>query len=123
MNLKNDFFASTIDESLVDSTISAFNNVNYDITHKQKTKWKKDKGNNNNNGNNESDSRFIPIRDENKFDEQQMYHLKNGDSSKEKEEESCSKNKNKNKKILSFKSKAPLSEDGYISNLRTIYTT
>jgi len=35
------FFASTVDSGTVDECISAFNNMSYDITHKQRTKWNK----------------------------------------------------------------------------------
>ncbi len=126
----NDFFASTIDESLIDSTVSAFNNMSYDITDKQKTKWRKNMNKNNHNKET-TDSRFIPIRDENKFDQQQTYQTENKKepdrdiemaAEEETKEEIKEIKEEQQEKILSFKNKAPLAEDGYISNLRTIYT-
>ena len=60
-------FAATIDESWVDSAVSAFNNMTYDITNKQRTKWRKNKkgnrknkaGKNDINHNKDSTDRFI----------------------------------------------------------------
>lgn len=156
----NDFFGSTVDESVVDSTVSAFSNLKYDITHKQRTKWQRRSGsrgsarNPNPNSNLTSSSssgpgsksksksgskssgqnggdRFIPLRDEHQFDQQQSYHSaehklaapsSTRDDDKEESESPRPSDTRSTSKILSFQAAAPEAADGYISNLRTLYT-
>ena len=82
----------------------------------------------------------MPIRDEHKFDQQQKYqnieekeNKRNDDKNilTENGYKSCSKSSllslsssddSKKDKILSFKQTAPEPEDGYLSNLRVLYT-
>jgi len=115
-----DFFATTVDEAVVDGCISAFNNMSYDITHKQRTKWKR-QGKKGSQAHGDKD-RFIPIRDENKFDQQQSFQ----DKSDKKKKEDCTASSaappSQGSKILCFQTTAPEAADGYISNLRTLYT-
>jgi len=125
----NDFFASTVDESVADSSTNAFSNMNYDITNKQRTKWqrnRKSKQSQTSKSSTNSD-RFIPVRDEHQFDQQQSYHGARHktpaplDDNKSDDDHSPSNNQ-KGSKILSFQAAAPEAADGYISNLRTLYT-
>eukprot|EP01084_Bolivina_argentea_P154080 268620_1 len=151
----NDFFSTTVDNGLIDSTATAFNNMTYDITDRQRTKWRKNKAKDkrtkpsiHHHEQNKTESRFIPIRDENKFDQQQTYQNKddttitsssnnNNDSNPTNNDyksclkssllpssssQSTDKDSGTNEKVLSFKTKAPLAEDGYINNLRVLYT-
>ena len=81
----------------------------------------------------------MPIRDEHKFDQQQKYQNIEEKENKTNDDEtltengykSCSKSSllslsssddSKKDKILSFKQTAPEPEDGYLSNLRVLYT-
>eukprot|EP00485_Elphidium_margaritaceum_P000854 CAMPEP_0202691048 /NCGR_PEP_ID=MMETSP1385-20130828/5871_1 /ASSEMBLY_ACC=CAM_ASM_000861 /TAXON_ID=933848 /ORGANISM="Elphidium margaritaceum" /LENGTH=522 /DNA_ID=CAMNT_0049346393 /DNA_START=80 /DNA_END=1648 /DNA_ORIENTATION=- len=136
-----DFFGSTVDESWMDS-MAAFNNVAYDITDKQMTTWKKQSktggGKLSASASKRKDAdRFIPIRDEHKFDQQQTYHTDtkrvdaahNGNGNDNDDDDgsshvhrSDSTAEYEQHKILSFKTKAPEPSDGYISNLRVLYT-
>mmetsp|Transcript_73565 Transcript_73565/g.66196 ORF Transcript_73565/g.66196 Transcript_73565/m.66196 type:complete len:508 (-) Transcript_73565:135-1658(-) len=139
----HDFFGSTVDESWVDSTITAFNNLQCDITNKRETRWGRKNRKNTKNKSDRSDKtkidRFIPIRDEHKFDAQQTYQQQQDNDQKksnqninnnndqelvddDKNEEENENNNDNQHKILSFQSKAPEAPDGYISNLRTLYT-
>eukprot|EP00484_Ammonia_sp_Unknown_P000271 CAMPEP_0197022218 /NCGR_PEP_ID=MMETSP1384-20130603/3122_1 /TAXON_ID=29189 /ORGANISM="Ammonia sp." /LENGTH=528 /DNA_ID=CAMNT_0042450217 /DNA_START=84 /DNA_END=1670 /DNA_ORIENTATION=- len=150
-----DFFSSTVDEAWVDSTVTAFNNLKYDITDKRTTKWrrtaiKQKQGQSKNSQikqhahsvQRQDSDRFIPIRDEgNHFDQQQTYQhqraknelLENSnrinadvddddDGDEAEQHEASEEHKSEQHKILSFKSKAPEPSDGYISNLRVLYT-
>ena len=146
----HDFFGSTIDESVVENTITSFNNLRCDITNKQQPRWarKSKKGKKNKHLRSNRDKtkidRFIPIRDEHKFDAQQTYQQQQDNDQKKSnqniniinnnnndqqlvdddknEDENGNNNNDNHHKILSFQSKAPEAPDGYISNLRTLYT-
>ena len=120
----NDFFGSTVDESVADSTTNAFSNMNYDITRKQRTKWQRNRKRTSKSTKSSGTDRFIPVRDEHKFDQQQSYHGAGhkppGDD--DKRDDSVPADNQKSSKILSFQAAAPEAADGYISNLRTLYT-
>ena len=139
----NDFFGSTVDESVIDNTMTSFNNLQCDITNRLQTRWarksSKNEKDNKHNKNKTKIDRFIPIRDEHKFDAQQTYQQKqDNDQNKSNQNDDDqeivnnnvdinddnkkNENENNNYKILSFQSKAPEGPDGYISNLRTLYT-
>lgn len=123
---KLDFFESTNDESVIDITITSFN-LRCDITNKQKPRWAR-KSSKNDKKNKTKIDRFIPIRDEHKFDAQQTYQQQQDNDQKKSNQNDDDQqvvddnNNNNTNKILSFQSKAPEARDGYISNLRTLYT-
>jgi len=125
----NDFFASTVDESVVDSTIAAFSNQQYDITNKQRTTWQRSHARKSKaitkskSSQKASTDRFIPLRDGNHFDAQQSYKEPGCAKKEDDDKEDGGSNFDRKKsKILSFAAAAPEAADGYISNLRTLYT-